>query len=84
MKCPGCNADVADGSKTCPHCGRELSLGTRAVGETEHLAKETGAVIGKAGRGAWGEMKSLGSKVKKGVQHEDAEKPSEQHENSGS
>jgi hypothetical protein len=70
MKCPGCNADVADGSKTCAQCGHELSVSTRAMGETTHLAKATGAELGKVGRGVEGGVKKLGSAIKKDLKRE--------------
>lgn len=76
MKCPGCGAEVMDGAKNCPHCGRELGLGTRTVGETEHLAKEAGAAATKVGHGVVGGMKGLVSGVKKGVKGDEAEKKS--------
>lgn len=66
MKCPGCGAEIADGSKRCAACGRELSLGTRAMGETVHVAKETGAVAGKVGQGLVGGVKGFASGAKKG------------------
>jgi len=74
MKCPGCGAEVVDGSKACPKCGRELGMGARAVGETEHLAKETGAVVGKIGRGALGGVKGFVAGARKGAKGEDSEK----------
>ena len=63
-----------DGSKTCSHCGRELTLTTRTVAETEHVAKEAGAVAGKLGRGAIGGLKGLASGAKKGLKGEEPEK----------
>ena len=66
MKCPACGAEVVDGSRTCSACGKELSLGTRAAGETVHVAKETGVVAGKVGRGILGGAKGLASGAKKG------------------
>lgn len=66
MKCPGCGAEVADGSKKCAACGKELSIGTRAAGETVHVAKETGQVAGKVGRGLVEGAKGFGSGLKKG------------------
>ena len=74
LKCPACGADVVDGSKTCSRCGHDLSLGTRAVGETEHVAKEAGAVAGKIGRGALGGMKGLVAGAKKGIKGEEEKK----------
>lgn len=74
MKCPGCGADVMDGAKTCGHCGRELSLGTRTMGEGEHIAHETGVIAGKIGRGAVTGVKGFASGVKKGFKGEKDEK----------
>ena len=74
MKCPGCGTDVMDGSKNCPKCGRELSLGTRAVGETAHVAKEAEMVAGKLGRGAFSGVKGLVSDAKKEFKRKDSEK----------
>lgn len=65
---------MTDGAKTCAHCGHELPLGTRAVGETEHVAKEAGVVAGKIGRGALGGVKGLVGGAKKGFKGEESEK----------
>jgi hypothetical protein len=67
MKCEGCGAELADGAKTCSACGREVGLGHRAGAETEHVARETGAMLGKAGRGLVGGLKGFASGAKKGV-----------------
>lgn len=71
MNCPGCGAAVVDGAKNCHACGRELSMGSRTVGETTHLAKETGAAAEKLGRGAVGGFKGLVSGAKKAVKGEE-------------
>ncbi len=77
MKCPSCGAEVADGSKNCSACGTELTFGTRAVGGTTHVAKETGVVAGKLGRGLVSGAKGFASGMKKGYKGEDAEKKDE-------
>ena len=77
MKCPGCGAEVADGWMTCPKCGRELPLGTRAVGETVHVAKQTGAVAGKVGAGLVGGVKGFASGAKKGFKGTETEEKKE-------
>lgn len=41
-------------------------MGTRAAGETVHVAKETGVVAGKVGRGIIGGAKGFASGAKKG------------------
>jgi hypothetical protein len=66
MKCPACGAEVVEGSKSCAACGKELPFMKRAEGETAHLAKKTGAVAGKVGRGLVEGAKGFGSGVKKG------------------
>ncbi len=74
MKCDGCGADLAEGSKRCPSCGHEVGLGHR-VGETsERVAKETGEVIGKVGKGVWSGAKGFGKGLKKGFSGSDDEK----------
>lgn len=62
------------GAKTCAKCGHELSFGNRAVGETEHLAKETGVVAGKIGRGAVAGAKGLFAGAKKGFKGDESDK----------
>ena len=74
MKCEGCGAELADGAKTCAGCGREVGLGHRAGAETLHVAKETGAVAGKLGRGLVGGVKAFGSGAKKGFKGSEEEK----------
>jgi len=76
MNCPACGAEVVDGAKNCAQCGRELSLGTRSVAESEHVAKEAGAVAGKLGRGAVGGMKGLVAGANKELHRDKDEKPS--------
>jgi len=74
MKCEGCGAEVADGAKNCAACGRPVGLGHRAAGETVKVAKETGAVAEKVGKGLWGGVKSLESKAKKELKGSDEPK----------
>jgi hypothetical protein len=74
MKCEGCGADLADDAKTCTACGRAVGLGHRAAGETVHVAKETGVVAGKVGRGLVGGVKGFASGAKKGYKGSDEEK----------
>ncbi len=74
MKCEGCGAELAPEAKTCSACGREVGLGHRAAGETVHLAKETGAVAGKVGRGLVGGVKGFASGAKKGYKGSEEEK----------
>jgi hypothetical protein len=74
MKCEGCGADLAEGAKTCSACGRAVGLGQRTAGETAHVAKETGVVAGKLGRGLVGGVKGFGAGAKKGFKGSDEEK----------
>jgi hypothetical protein len=74
MKCEGCGAELADNAKTCSGCGREVGLGHRAAGETVHVAKETGVVAGKVGKGLVGGVKGFASGAKKGFKGSDEEK----------
>ncbi len=76
MKCEGCSADLPEGAKSCPACGRAVGIGQRAGAETVHVAKETGEVVGKVGRGIVGGVKGFGSGVKKGFKGSDEEKKS--------
>jgi len=73
VNCEGCGAELKDGAKFCNGCGREVGLGHRAAGETEHLAKETGKIAGKLGRGLVGGAKGLAAGAKKGYQGTDEE-----------
>ena len=66
-KCPGCGAEVADGSKTCAACGKDLSLGARTAAGSGQLAKDTGVVVGKIGRVGILGAKGFVSGVKKGL-----------------
>ncbi len=77
MKCEGCGAELAGGAKSCTACGRAVGIGHRAGAETEHVAKETGEVLGKAGRGLVGGIKGFGSGAKKGFKGTDAESKDE-------
>lgn len=74
MKCEGCGAELVEGAKNCSACGREVGLGHRAAGETVHVAKETGVVAEKLGKGLWKGAKAMGSSVKKELKHSDEEK----------
>lgn len=74
MKCAGCGAELVEGAKTCGSCGREISLGQKAAEETVHVAKETGAVAGKIGKGLWGGAKAVGGSAKKGFKGSEEEK----------
>ena len=74
MKCDGCGAAVPDGAKNCPACGREMGFGQRAGAETMHVAKETGVVAGKVGRGLVGGVKGFAAGAKKGFKGEKDEK----------
>lgn len=74
MKCEGCGAELADEAKTCAACGRPVGMGQRAAGETVHVAKETGVVAGKIGKGLWSGAKAVGSSAKKGFKGSDEEK----------
>lgn len=76
MKCEGCGADLVEGAKTCAACGREVGIGQRAAGETLHVAKETGVVAGKIGKGLWSGAKAVGSSAKKGFKGEEEKKES--------
>ena len=74
MKCEGCGAGLAEGSKWCPSCGHEVGLGHRAGETSERVAKETGEVIGKVGKGVWSGAKGFGKGLKKGFSGSDDEK----------
>jgi hypothetical protein len=74
MKCEGCGAELGEGAKTCAACGRVVGVGQRAAGETVHVAKETGVVAGKVGRGIVGGVKGFGAGAKKGFKGSDEEK----------
>lgn len=74
MKCEGCGAELADGSARCASCGREVGLGHRTAAETVHLAKETGVVAEKLGKGLWSGAKSVGASAKKGLKGSEDEK----------
>ena len=74
MKCEGCGAEVAENAKTCAACGRAVGLAHRAAGETVHVAKETGVVAGKVGRGLVGGVKGFASGAKKGFKGSEEEK----------
>ncbi len=74
MKCEGCGAELAEGVKTCSACGRAVSFGERATAETAHVAKETGVVVGKVGRGIVGGVKAFGAGAKKGYKGSEEEK----------
>jgi len=76
MKCEGCGADLAEGSKTCPACGKPVSFGRRAEAETVHVAEKTGETAGKVGRGLVGGMKGLASGAKKGFKGSEEDKKS--------
>jgi hypothetical protein len=74
MKCEGCGAVLPDGAKSCSACGREVGIGRRAGAETVHVAKETGQVLGKAGRGLVGGVKGFASGAKKDIKGSEEEK----------
>ena len=74
MKCEGCGAELADTAKTCSACGRAVGIGHRAAGETTHVAKETGVVAGKVGRGLVGGVKGFAAGAKKGYKGSDEAK----------
>ncbi len=74
MKCEGCGAELAEGAKACGACGREIGLGQKAAEGTVHVAKETGAVAGKIGKGLWSGAKSVGASAKKGFKGSEEEK----------
>lgn len=74
MKCEGCGAELAEGAKSCAACGRPVGLGQKAAAETVHVAKETGAVAGKIGKGLWSGAKSVGAATKKGFKGSEDEK----------
>ena len=74
MKCAGCGAEIVEGAKTCAACGRELGLGQKAAEESLHVAKETGVVAGKIGKGLWGGAKAVGASAKKGFKGSEDEK----------
>ena len=74
MKCEGCGTDMPDGARFCTACGHETGLGHRAGAETVRVAKETGAVAGKVGRGLVGGVKGFAAGAKKGFKGEKDEK----------
>ncbi len=76
MKCEGCSAELPQGAKSCPACGRAVGLGQRAEAGTVHAAEKTGEVAGKVGRGIFGAAKGLASGAKKGFKGSEEEKQS--------
>ncbi len=76
MKCSGCGAELAEGTMKCSSCGRELGLGQKVGEESLHVAKETGAVAGKIGKGLWSGAKAVGSGAKKGLKDLEGKKDS--------
>jgi uncharacterized membrane protein YvbJ len=74
MKCAGCGAEIAEGTMKCAACGRELGLGQKVGEESLHVAKETGVVAGKIGKGIWGGAKAVGAGAKKGFKGSEEEK----------
>jgi hypothetical protein len=76
MKCEGCGAELAEGTKTCQACGRAVPLGQRAEAGTVHVAEKTGEVAGKVGRGLVGGVKGFASGAKKGFKGSEEEKKS--------
>ncbi len=74
MKCNGCGAELAEDAKTCTACGKELSLGQKTAEGSLHVAKETGVVAGKIGKGLWGGAKAVGAGAKKGFKGSEEEK----------
>ncbi|MEM0128781.1 MAG: zinc ribbon domain-containing protein [Thermoplasmata archaeon] len=73
MQCPSCGAELAEGAKRCDACGKDLPLGSRVLGSTTHVATETGAVVGKIGKGAIAGVKGFVRGAKKGYRGEAAE-----------
>ncbi len=74
MTCEGCQAPLPEGAKACPACGRPVSTGQRAAAETAHVAKETGVIAGKVGRGLVGGVKGFAAGAKKGFKGSEEEK----------
>ena len=74
MKCEGCGAELQAGATSCSACGRAVGFGQRAGDETKHIAKETGVVAGKLGRGIVGGVKGFGAGAKKGFKGSEEEK----------
>lgn len=74
MKCEGCQAELPEGAKNCPACGRPVSFGQRAGAETVRVAEKTGEAAGKVGRGLVGGAKGFVSGAKKGFKGSDEEK----------
>lgn len=66
MKCEGCGAELVENAKTCAACGRAVGFGQRVEGEGLHVAKETGVVAGKIGKGLFSGAKAIGAGAKKG------------------
>jgi len=76
MKCEGCGAELPEGAKTCPACGKPATFGQRAETGTVHAAEKTGEVAGKVGRGLVGGVKGFASGAKKGFKGSEEEKKS--------
>ncbi len=74
MKCEGCGAELAAGARFCNACGREVGLTQRVGEESMNVARETGVVVGKVGKGIVGGVKAFGAGAKKGFKGEDEEK----------
>lgn len=74
MKCDGCGAELATGSRTCQACGRAVPFAQRAEAETVHVAEKTGEAAGKVGRGLVGGIKGFASGAKKGFKGSEEEK----------
>lgn len=76
MKCEGCGAELAEGTKTCAACGHPVTLGQRTEAGAERAAEKTGEVAGKVGRGVVNVGKGLGAGLKKGFKSKEDEKQS--------
>jgi uncharacterized membrane protein YvbJ len=74
VKCSGCGAELPEGAVKCTACGRELGLGQKVGEGSLHVAKETGVVAGKIGKGLWSGAKAVGSGAKKGFKGSEDEK----------
>jgi hypothetical protein len=74
MKCEGCGAELAQGAKNCPGCGRAVGFGQRAEAGTVHAAEKTGEIAGRVGHGILGGAKGLVSGAKKGFKGSEEEK----------
>jgi hypothetical protein len=74
MKCEGCAAELPEGARACPACGRSVGIAQRAGAESMHVAEKAGEVTGKVGRGIVGGVKGFAAGARKGFKGSEDEK----------